>query len=362
MKEIEPYLSQFDIDGKLNDIQPLDKGHIHNTYIGFWELSSGEVVRYIHQQFNTTVFADVELVMSNLKRVIDQLKVASTKTNRLKYFDLIPLKNGDDFVVTEQGEIWRTFTFIEGGVSYDSPPSLSIAKEAGRGCGLFIKALADLPPSKMHTPLPNFHDAIVRYDALQEAIKADRSGRVGQASKAIDQALAFKSSATVLTRAFRSGTLTERVAHNDTKLNNILFSQLTGEVMALVDLDTCMPGSALFDFGDLIRTLAPVKGEDTLSMDNPSIDKEMLRAGSEGFLHETRELLNDVELELIGMAPAAITLIVGVRFLTDFLNGDKYFKVSREDQNLNRALAQFAIGKELIESCQVVEKIVDDLK
>jgi len=355
LEDLLKTLGQFDIAGQLIRVEPLKRGHIHQTYVGTWELESGSTVRFLHQRINTEIFKDPTLVMRNIKKVTEYINQQSDSA--LRCFEVVPARTGGDMLELSNGEVWRTLTYIDNSVSYDSPPDLQIARESGRGCGLFLKAIAGLPVTELEEPLPGFHDAILRYDALRTVIKTDPCGRVKQAQELIDLAFELESEATVLTRAMRSGKLPTQVVHNDTKLNNILFCADSGRAIALIDLDICMAGSSLYDFGDLMRTVAPTTGEDSRSDLPVKINHEFLAAGTEGFVRSLSGLLSSQEQQLLSSAPAAITLIIGVRFLSDFISGDRYFQVEREQQNLDRARIQLAAGKALLDSKGVVEKV-----
>jgi len=354
LEDLRIILEQFDIAGRLVGVEPLQRGHINQTYVGRWDLNSGSTVRFLHQKINTKVFKNPSVLMRNIKKVSEHIN--KQPESALRCFEIVAARSGGDMLKLPNGEVWRTLTYIENSVSYDSPPNLQIAREAGRGCGLFLKAIAGLGSTELEDVIPGFHDATLRYDALRSVIQKDPCGRVRQAQELIDVAFNLEGEATILTNATRAGKLPIRAVHNDTKLNNILFCADSGQAIALIDLDTCMGGASLYDFGDLMRTVAPTVGEDSRPDLPVEINREFLAAGTEGFLQGMSGLITDQELQFLSSAPAAITLIIGVRFLTDFIGGDGYFQVERELQNLDRARTQLAAGQALLDSRSVVEQ------
>lgn len=338
-------LSQFDIDGKLISIEELKRGHINRTYVAVWE-HRGTRKRFVHQVVNHRIFQDIDGLMRNLDLATSTLRAMQAQ-GMLRADDVtlsvIKARSGERFLRDEAGEFWRTFAFIEGTVSYDVCPSAEAAAESAAIIGRFQRALLQLDPSSFVETIPYFTDGGRRYDAFTRAITADSHKRVAECGEEIAFALQRQEFGGSLVRALRDGIVPCRVAHNDMKLNNVLFDQSGRRAICLLDLDTCMAGTVLYDFGDLVRNTAVPCAEDEQDFSKVVFDIELYKAICRGYLAEAREFLVASEIERLATAPRNLALILGVRFLTDHLQGDTYFRIHRAQQNLERARTQFQI-------------------
>jgi Ser/Thr protein kinase RdoA (MazF antagonist) len=256
---------------------------------------------------------------------------------------LIRTKNGASYLQDESGEFWRSFEYIENTVSYDVCPSPDVAREAAAILGRFQRALSPVSGSTLKDTIPYFHHGLRRYDAFEKAVRADKEKRMKEARSEIDFAQSRRELGGALISALEKGAIPTRVSHNDMKLNNVLFNAAGEKAICLLDLDTCMAGTPLFDFGDLVRNTAVPCAEDEQDFSKVVVDMDLYSAICDGYLSEVGGMLTNEELALLPVAPRVLALILGVRFLTDFLEGDHYFRIHRPRQNLERARTQFEI-------------------
>ena len=338
-------LTQFDIKGMLHSVEDLKRGHINRTFIGNWDVH-GTRRRFIHQSVNHRVFTDIEALMGNLEIVTEALQrdlVGREPIPGETNLTLIRAKNGASYIRDETGEFWRSFEYIENTVSYDVCPSTDVAQEAAAILGRFQRALNPVPASALKDTIPYFHHGLRRYEAFEKAVRADKEKRIKEAVGEIDFAQSRRSLGGALITALEKGTIPTRVSHNDMKLNNVLFNASGEKAICLLDLDTCMAGTPLFDFGDLVRNTAVPCAEDEQDFSKVVVDMNLYSAICEGYLSEVAGMLTKEELSLLSVAPRVLALILGVRFLTDYLEGDHYFRIHRPRQNLERARTQFEI-------------------
>jgi hypothetical protein len=338
-------LSQFDIPGKLINIEELKRGHINRTYVAVWQ-KDGIRRRYVHQVVNHRIFQDIHGLMRNLDLVTTTLRARKSggvlRADEVT-LELIKSRSGERFLRDEAGEYWRTFAFIEDTISYDVCPSREVAFESAAILGRFQKALLGVDPGLFVDTIPYFTDGGRRYDSFLQVADENAKGRVSGCRSEIDFALERQDFGASLVQAVRDRIVPCRVAHNDMKLNNVLFNSSGERAVCLLDLDTCMAGTVLYDFGDLVRNTAVPCAEDEQDISKIAFDMDLYRAICEGYLSETREFLTSQEIERLATAPRNLALILGVRFLTDHLQGDTYFRIHRPNQNLERARTQFQI-------------------
>jgi aminoglycoside phosphotransferase (APT) family kinase protein len=332
----------FDLDGPVLQVAPLGAGLI-NTTLSVRTAAGG---RYVLQRLNRQVFPDPAAVMQNLRRVTSHLAGVGVPT-----LELIRTRGGADWLQADPGETWRCTRYLAHSRVWQDAPDPGVAYRAACAFGRFAAALADLPAPRLHETIPGFHDTPARLQALREAIAADRCGRVREAARESDAVLQRAAAAEVLQAAARAGELRERVVHNDTKLNNVLFDRDSGEVLSVIDLDTVMPGLLPHDFGDLVRSAAAVAGPDSL----PVLDPARFAALAEGYVVGAGRLLTPAERHYLAVAPAVITLELAARFLTDYLQGDRYFQIRHPQDNLQRCRTQLALLGSL-------ERQADDLR
>lgn len=351
LQELSLVVKSFAIDGEFREASILKKGHIHDTFVSTWQ--AGRLKRrYVHQCINNNVFPNVPLLMNNIRLVLAELKKDLLRTgnpNGEKAISLVSAKNGEPYVQTPSGKFWRTYEYLEGTTSFEVCDSAELAGATARACARFALHLRDLDPGLIGEPIYRFMDAEYRLEQFDAAVQEDRVGRVKECQADIAFVEQKRSVASLLNAGLRDGSLPTRIIHGDTKLNNVLFCEKTNQVLAMVDLDTCMPGTLLFDFGDLVRNSSVRAAEDERDLSKVKVDKEFYTAIVQGYREVFGELLSEGELRLMPQAPKVLALMLGSRFLADHLRGDQYFKIHRPEQNLDRARCQFQIVRALEE-------------
>lgn len=326
--------------GRLTGFRRWGTGHIHASYVA----ADTRGTRYLLQRINTRVFSDPPALMAHLERVLAHLaRKAAPAEARRRVLTLVPTRDGRALFRDAGGGYWRTFLFIENTVILETVTAPHQAEQAAMAFGRFLRELADLPREGLYEPLPHFHDTPRRLADLAEAAAADTHGRAGRAAAEIRFALERTTAAAELEALRQAGQLPERITHNDTKLNNILFNEATGEALCVTDLDTVMPGLAAYDFGDLVRTAAAAAPEDERDLNRIAVVLPVFAALARGYLAGAGDLLCAAEREALPRAGALITLETGARFLTDYLAGDRYFRTAYPGHNLDRARAQFRL-------------------
>ena len=338
-KELTPVLAAYDWPGPVTDIRPYGLGHINTTYC----VSCGDT-RFILQRISPA-FRDPRGLMENIAGITAFLKKklsARGQDPMRGTLTVLPTRSGDLFFTDAQGASWRLLTFIENTVCHQSSAPV-LFEAAGRAFGDFQYMLQDYPAHTLHETLPRFHDTEDRLRLFQEAVAGDICGRAAQAREEIAFVLARDKDCSVLMEALRAGKLPLRVTHNDTKLNNVLMDAKTGEALCVVDLDTVMPGLSVNDFGDAIRFGANHSAEDEPNLSKVNFDLTLFEAFTRGFLAGTRGCLTPEELAFLPWGSKLMTLECGMRFLTDFLQGDTYFHTQDEMQNLRRCRTQFKL-------------------
>lgn len=325
---------------------PYGNGHINDTYCASYDQAGLQRVRYILQRINTSVFRTPEQLMENISRVtrfsLDRLVEQQHPEAHRRTLTCIPAKDGRPFAVDADGGYWRVYPFIERATGHDELETNEQAFQAAKAFGKFQMLAAGLDGPRLHETIPNFHNTPKRLEALLTAIRSDTHGRASAVSREIEFAIARKEDCSRITDLIASGDIPERVTHNDTKLNNVLLDDTTTEGVCVIDLDTTMPGSALYDFGDMIRTAATNKREDDTDTAGLTVRLDRFESLVKGYMTAGREFLNRVEIDHLAFSGKLLTMECGIRFLTDYLQGDTYFKVKRPDHNLDRCRNQFA--------------------
>jgi len=364
-RQLQEISKQFQIYGEILHAETCKIGHINETYTATYD-QGGTRVRYIHQKINRNVFKDPPAVMSNLIRVSrhlrDKLEAEGAKDITRRCLTVIPTRDGRPYYRDQQGEYWRTFVFIEGLETFEAVQTPAQAAAAGRAFGEFQRLLADLPGERLHETIPDFHHTRKRFAALTRAIQEDRLNRAASAKPEIAFALRHEKIVDVLLNAHAKGKIPERITHNDTKFNNVMMDVLTGKAMCVVDLDTVMPGLALYDFGDMVRTTTSPTLEDEPDLKKVRMHLPMFEALARGYLSSAGEFLTAAEKSHLAFAGKLITFNIGIRFLTDYLNGDTYFRVHRPGHNLDRCRTQFKLIESIEEQEEAMQKFVDNLE
>jgi Ser/Thr protein kinase RdoA (MazF antagonist) len=354
---IETIAGRFETQGRVTECVPFGSGHIHDTY----RVAMDDGGRYLLQRINHDVFRDVEGLMHNFDRVTRHIrkKLAETAGHDpdRECLTLIPAKDGRSFLQGEDGRFWRMLLFIQDSRSVDQSDDPALVAEAGRAYGGFIRLLSDLPGRRLNETIPAFHNMQNRLRNFFRAVQNDPAGRVQDVQSEIRWIDRRADEMQTIQRMVRDGRIPERITHNDTKINNVLFNA-PGRALCVVDLDTVMPGCVHFDFGDAIRTCANTGAEDEPDPDNVSISLRLFEAFAKGFLEKTGDLLTPPEMETLASSARMMTFIIGIRFMTDYLEGDRYYKIHHPNHNLQRARAQFRLVESMEEHRMDMEEIV----
>ncbi|WP_187270867.1 phosphotransferase enzyme family protein [Neolewinella aurantiaca] len=333
-------LSHFNLSGA---VAPLGSGHINDSY------RVGD--DYLLQRINHEVFPDVTGLMNNINLVTGHIrqKIARSagEAAEQQTLRIIPTTTGELFTKDEAGNYWRVYRFLTGLHSHDLLETPEQAYAGARSYGHFFRFLDDFPVGQITDVIPNFHNIISRLEAFEIAVKNDSENRVRECRKAIDYVYALADRMTIIQRVWAAGKLRTRVTHNDTKFNNVMFDA-AGNGRCVVDLDTVMRGVVHFDFGDAIRTGAATANEDEADLQIIGIDKEKAEAITEGYLSLTRDFLTPEELELLPRSGELLAYLMAARFLTDYLTGDRYYKIAYPEHNLIRGRNQLQLVRSLV--------------
>ena len=350
---------QFQIFGEFVDAKPYGSGHINDTYCTVFH-QAGVPVRHILQRINHHVFKNPVALMETIQCVTSHLgaQVAGEPDFSRRVLTLIPARDGRPWQVDEDGNYWRAYLFIERARTYDAVESTEQAFQAARAFGKFQKLLVDLPAPRLHDTIPDFHHTPKRFRALEQAITADVAGRAILAKPEIDFALTHRAIVSVLLNA----NLPERVTHNDTKFNNVLLDDTTGEGLCVVDLDTVMPGLAPYDFGDMVRTTTSPTNEDERDLSKVTMQFPLFEALVRGYLTSASGFLTKAEKQSLVFAGKLITFEQGLRFLADYLMGDTYYKVHREGHNLDRCRTQFKLVESIERQEERMNRLVQSIE
>jgi hypothetical protein len=341
---------------------PYGSGHINDTYCASFDQAGLRPIRYILQRINTNVFKTPERLMENVARVtrhsLDRLLEEGHPEARRRTLTCIPAVDGSPYAVDAHGNYWRVYPFIERATGHDRIETNEQAYQAAKAFGNFQKLAAGLGGARLHETIPDFHHTPKRLEALLAAIEADPLNRAAGVKPEIDFVLARADDCPRITGLIAAGVIPERVTHNDTKLNNVLLDDATAEGVCVIDLDTTMPGSALYDFGDMVRTAAPNSREDAVDLGTLDLRIDRFESLVAGYMEAARPFLNAAEVEHLAFSGKLLTLECGIRFLTDFLRGDVYFKTSHPGHNLDRCRNQFAFVAAIERRLPEMEKIV----
>ncbi len=356
MEELVKVANMFDIGAPAVGAVPYGCGHINDTY----KVTCADGTLYVLQRINNNVFRDVEGLMRNVKGVTEYIgrKAVLGGTSASDILRLIPA-NGAAYVKTDGG-YYRMYNFISSGVSIETKATESELRASAKGFGMFQKLLDGYPTEELTDTIPNFHNTEWRYTELERAIREDRANRLAEVMAEVDWFVSRKRYASAITSLLRSGAIPERVTHNDTKLNNVLINVKTMQPVAVIDLDTVMKGAMAYDFGDSIRSGATTGAEDEKDLSLVNFDINLYRAYTEGFLSEVGERLVKAEAESLHLGAILMTYECGMRFLTDYLDGDVYFKIKRSEHNLDRARTQMKLVEGMERAEGEMKKIVEE--
>lgn len=358
--QIEEITHQFGLDGVYAGYSRIDNGHINNTYVLHFE-QGGDCRDYLLQQINTHVFRNPDELMENIIGVTsylrEQIERAGGDTQR-ETLTVYRTVNGKPYYRDEGNRCWRIYNFISNAYTCQSITDPVVFYNAARAFGNFQCRLADYPSASLHETIPNFHNTVSRFQDLLSAIEADEKGRAALVQKEIAFAKAREADCHVLLDLVAKGELPLRVTHNDTKLNNVMFDNETKQGICVIDLDTVMPGLSLYDFGDSIRFGANTAAEDEKDLSRVSLDLELFEQYVKGYLSAAGESLTKAEIDYLAFSAKLMTFECGIRFLTDYLNGDTYFKISYPEHNLDRCHTQFALVADIERKLDQMREIV----
>jgi hypothetical protein len=335
----------FVLPGRPADVAPVITGHIHDTYVLTVPMRP-QVGRYVLQRINHHVFRDPPAMTENILRVTEHIRAKLSQGDPAlarRQLMVVPTRDGAGYYRDAQGNYWRLYNFIENAVTYDILTSARQAREAARMFGWFQSLLLDLSGPPLHETIPGFHDTPRRLEVFQETLRKDAPHRAGNARPEID--------------LVKQGEIPLRIAHNDAKINNVMLDDSTGAGVCVIDLDTVMPGLSLYDFGDLVRTAACRAAEDERDLSQVGVDLSLFEALARGFIEGAGGFLTPAERKHLVFAGKLITFEQLIRFLTDYLAGDIYYKIHRPEHNLDRSRTQ----RKLVESITEQEDTMNEL-
>ena len=360
-RNLEDAIYAFGFGNRCSYVKPFGAGHINETYAVYMPGEGGDELAYVLQRVNSNVFKDPAGVMDNIFGVTEYLRNVIRREGGdpdRETLSYIKTKSGCNYFEDSEGEPWRCYNFSPDSVCYQLVEEPEQFYQSGSSFGHFLKQLSDYPASKLNETIPDFHNTIRRFEAFQVALKRDLKNRADSCRPEIDFVLAREKDCGVLVHQQDEGILPLRVTHNDTKLNNILFDEKTGKGLCIIDLDTIMPGLAANDFGDSIRFGAATAEEDEPNLDLMHFDISLYELYVKGYLEETKDVLTEAEIGSLPWGARLMTLECGIRFLTDYLQGDTYFKTDYPEHNLIRARTQFRLVDEMEQQFERMQEIV----
>lgn len=336
----------FQVHGQFLEAFPISSGHINDSFAAVYD-QAGTTARYILQRINHEVFRDPSAVMENIGRVTrhtaDKLIDDGFNDVTRRVLTIIPTRDGEVLYVDREGNSWRCYFYIEKARTHNVAGSATLAYEAAKAFGTFGRHLQDLDGASLHETIPRFHHTRSRFDTFMQAVNEDPMNRAADVKDEIAFFEKHEPDVDVVLDRLASGEIPLRVAHNDTKINNVMIDEITSEGICVIDLDTVMPGTPLYDFGDLVRTSTSPAAEDERDLSKVMMQMPMFQALVLGYLKGSGDLLTKPELDLLAFSGRLIGLEIGLRFLTDHLLGDKYFKIHRPGHNLDRCRTQIRL-------------------
>ena len=351
----------FSFEGVLKKKKPYGSGHINDTFLLTFDISGMGMLRVILQRMNDGIFKEPEQLMENILGVTSYLRKIITENGgdpERETLNVIRTVANRPYFVDSEGGYWRSYKFIEGATSYDQVESPEDFYESAVSFGNFQRLLADYPAETLHETIKGFHDTKARFATFKKAVEEDVCGRAASVQKEIQFVLDHEDVANVFGDMLAKGEIPLRVTHNDTKLNNIMIDDKTRKGICVIDLDTVMPGLAMNDFGDSIRFGASTAAEDEQDLSKVSCDMDLFDIYAKGFIEGCGGKLTDREIELLPMGAKVMTFECGMRFLTDYLEGDHYFKIHREGHNLDRCRTQFKLVEDMEAKWDTMQEII----
>jgi len=360
-EQIKEAVENICFTGTFVEDMPWGNGHINDTFLLVFEGEDKKTIRYILQRMNKNIFKEPEKLMENIEGVTSYLRkiiIENGGDPERETMNVIPTKENKSFYVDSKGDYWRGYVFIEDSTSYDKVERKEDFYECAVAFGNFQRLLADYPAATLHETIKGFHDTKARFAVFKQAVADDVCGRAASVQDEINFVLEREDIANYFCDMLENGELILRVTHNDTKLNNIMMDNQTRKGVCVIDLDTVMPGLAMNDFGDSIRFGASTAAEDEKNLDKVWCDMELFELYTKGFVEGCGGKLTKKEIELLPMGAKTMTFECGMRFLTDYLQGDTYFKVHREGHNLDRCRTQFKLVSDMEAKWDIMADIV----
>lgn len=364
--DINEIKEQFNLPGEMTKYETIHNGHINSTFVLDFE-NDGVASQYLLQQINVKVFTEPDKLMQNISGVTEYLKEVIEKNGgdpARETLNFKKAKSGKAYFVSNDGKYWRCYDYVTKAYSCQSIEDPVVFYNSAVAFGNFQRLLADYPADSLFETIPNFHNTVSRYSDFMKAVEENLSGRADSVKAEIDFATAREADCHVVVDLFAEGKLPARVTHNDTKLNNVLFDEETNKGICVIDLDTVMPGSSLYDFGDSIRFGANHAAEDEKDLSLVYLDLNLFEQYCRGYLSAAGESLTKTEIEYLPFSAKLMTYECGIRFLADYINGDTYFKTQYPEHNLDRCRTQFAlvadIEKKYDSMKEIVSKICDE--
>ena len=358
----EKVAMQFALEGELKELSVFGNGHINDTLRATCELADGRTKRYIVQRMNDGIFKNPDELMENVMNVTSFLRkkiIAAGGDPDRETLNVIPTKDGKNYLTDENGDFWRCYIFIEDATSFDQVEKPEDFYNSAVAFGNFQRLLADYPAATLHETIKNFHNTVSRFADFKKAVEEDVAGRAKDVQKEIQFVLDREADCHVICDALAKGEIPLRVTHNDTKLNNIMIDNRTGKGLCVIDLDTVMPGSSLYDYGDSIRFGASTGAEDEQNLDLIWCDLELFEIYTKGYVEGCGGSLTEKEIRMMPMGAKLMTLECGMRFLADHLQNDIYYKIHRENHNLDRARTQLKLVADMEAKWDEMNAIVE---
>lgn len=353
-------IANFKYDGEPCSCEPYGNGHINSTYK--IKCKNGDkTVSYVLQRINNSIFTDTDALMENIENVTaflkDKIKKRGGDVLR-ETLNLVPTVEDKNYYTDENGDSWRSYVYIEDTVCYEKIEKPEDFYNCGYAFGNFQNLLSDFPAEKLHEVITDFHNTPKRYETFKKAVEADICGR----AKSVQEEIAFVNARakdmSLLTDMLEKGEVPLRVTHNDTKLNNCMFDKNTGQTICVIDLDTVMPGLRAYDYGDSIRFGATTGAEDEPQLSKVNFSLQLFESYTKGFIKACGDSMDEKEVLSLPIGAKIMTIECGMRFLTDYLEGDTYFKTSRENHNLDRCRTQFKLVSDMEQQWDKMNEIV----
>ncbi len=355
-------VQHFHFDGDFSHAEPIPSGHINDSYAAWFRRADGQAHRYLLQRINHHVFRSPEKLMENIEGVTSHLRnkiLASGGNPQRETLTLIPTRDGGTLHRTPGGDYWRAAVFIEGAQTYEIARDLEQVYCVAKAFGRFQRWVSDLPAERLHETIPDFHHTGKRFAAFVRAVERDVASRAHTVRAEIEFVEHRAGEVSILVDLLERGRLPQRVTHNDTKFNNVMIDDRTGQGICVIDLDTVMPGLSLYDFGDSVRSGANPAAEDERDLSQVTVDLGIFDRLAAGYLEAARDFLTPLEIDLLPFSAKLMTFECGMRFLTDYLNGDVYFRVRRPDHNLDRCRTQLKMVADMEERFDEMVRIIE---